>query len=142
MKIFSIVGIVIGLLFAIIGLATTVPDDIIQTGVLSRDNRDRGGYHRYVGGDAYNFIIEASIRGGEIAGGRSARATYLTGGFIMATGSLIALGVSLDKEKEREQMKQLSPNLSSNSEQAPPEMEGQAPEIVAGNTAETEGKDV
>ena len=100
MKMFSVIGIVIGLLFAIIGLTTTVPDDIIQTGTFARGNREQGGYQEYVGGDAYNFIIEASIRGGEIAGGRTARATYLTGGVIMITGSLISLGASLDQEKK------------------------------------------
>ena len=100
LKNFSIVGIIIGLLLATIGLMTSIPDDIIRTGFSGRDNRDAGGYQRYVGGDAYNFIIEASIRGGEIAGGRSARAIYLSGGMMISTTSLIALGVALDKEKK------------------------------------------
>ena len=100
MKIFSIFGVIIGLALVIAGIATTTPDDIIRTGVLHTDNRDRGGYQRYVGGDAYNFIIESSIRGGEIAGSNSARATYLTGGLMLIAGSFIALGASLDKEKK------------------------------------------
>jgi hypothetical protein len=37
------------------------------------------GYKEYVGGDAYNFIIEASLRGGEIAGAQAAQATYFSG---------------------------------------------------------------
>ena len=100
LKNFSIIGIIIGLVLAMMGLMTNIPDDIIRTGFMGRDNRDAGGYQRYVGGDAYNFIIEASIRGGEIAGGRSARAIYLTGGMMVSTTSLIALGVALDKEKK------------------------------------------
>lgn len=118
MKNFAIVGIIIGLLFAALGLATSSPSDVIRTGILARDNRDVGGYVRYVGGDAYNFIIEASIRGGEIAGRNAARATYLTGGFIMVTGSLITLGVALDKEKKEHHLQ--APVLTGDTAQGDP----------------------
>lgn len=45
--------------------------------------------HKYVGGDAYNGIMEASIRGGEISGAITAKAIYTVGGLI-----IIALGSS------------------------------------------------
>ena len=112
-KIFSIVGICVGLLLIIMGIATAVPDDIIQTGVLDRNNRDRGGYQRYVGGDAYNFMIEASIRGGEIAGATTSRAIYLSSGAIIFSGSFIALGVFLDKEKRIRELESFSANCES-----------------------------
>ena len=99
-KHFSIAGMVIGLILILVGLATTVPDDIIQTNVR---NRERGGYERYVGGDAYNFMIEASIRSGEIAGRTASRAIYMTGGAILFTGSLMVFGVFLEKEKWNKQ---------------------------------------
>ena len=45
----------------------------------------------YVGGDAYNGIIEASIRGGEIAGATITKAIYTCSGIIvMALGSIRA----------------------------------------------------
>jgi hypothetical protein len=49
---------------------------------------------KYVGGDAYNYQIEASLRGGEIAGAMVAKAVYLTGGLILFFGSSIALEFS------------------------------------------------
>ena len=43
----------------------------------------------YVGGDAYNAMIEASIRSGEIAGARISKAVYMCSGIIvMAISSL------------------------------------------------------
>jgi len=98
-RIFSIIGIAIGILLIIMGIATSIPSDTIETGTLAQNNRERGGYQRYVGGDAYNFIIESSIRGGEISGGTAARAVYIGSGAIILSGSLIVLGTILDKEK-------------------------------------------
>ncbi len=49
-------------------------------------------YHEYVGGDAYNIMIEASIRGGEIAGATAAKAIYLCFGALFAiTGNALLM---------------------------------------------------
>jgi hypothetical protein len=109
-KFFSVVGMVIGLALIIMGIATTIPDDTIQTRI---HDRERGGYIRYVGGDAYNFIIEASIRSGEIAGSATSRAIYLSSGAIVLSGSLIAFGAFLDKEKRPEKLKKATDSLKS-----------------------------
>jgi hypothetical protein len=45
---------------------------------------------RYLGGDAYNYIVEASIKGGEIAAAKTTNAIYLVGGTIIFFGSLFA----------------------------------------------------
>jgi ribosomal protein L37E len=86
LKTFAIIGMIIGLIFIIMSFTITVP---------AADARD---YTRYVGGDAYNFIIEAALRGGEISGARTAKAIYLTGGAIIFCGSLIAVGFSTSKK--------------------------------------------
>ena len=107
-KIFSMIGMAIGALLIIVGIATSIPSDTIETGILARNDRDRGGYNRYVGGDAYNFIIEASIRGGEISGGTAARAVYIGSGGIILSGSLIVFGTILDKEKAGKKLEDTS----------------------------------
>jgi hypothetical protein len=50
------------------------------------------GANKYVGGDAYNYQIEASIRAGEIAGAKATRAIFLVGGTMLFGISLIAFG--------------------------------------------------
>ena len=46
------------------------------------------GITEYVGGDAYNATIEASIRAGEIAGAQTAKTLYICGGLILAAISI------------------------------------------------------
>ena len=48
---------VIGIILFIVGLGVSIPSDYISSYSMTE----------YVGGDAYNFIIEASLRGGKIA---------------------------------------------------------------------------
>ncbi len=43
----------------------------------------------YVGGDAYNAMIEASIRGGEISGVMTTRAIYICSGIITISLGLL-----------------------------------------------------
>ena len=49
------------------------------------------GIEKYVGGDAYNAIIESGIRGGEISGAMATKAIYICSGVI--TMSLGVLGI-------------------------------------------------
>ncbi|MBQ9324590.1 MAG: hypothetical protein IJ246_02345 [Clostridia bacterium] len=42
----------------------------------------------YVGGDAYNYIIEAALRGGEIAGAKIIKAVYFAAAGIITILSL------------------------------------------------------
>ncbi|MGL4873771.1 MAG: hypothetical protein ACRC30_03855 [Clostridium sp.] len=39
--------------------------------------------HEYVGGDAYNYIIEGALRGGKMAGGMIRNALYFSTGLIL-----------------------------------------------------------
>lgn len=83
------VGVALGIVFILIGILTKVPDRSI-------------GYFdpkEYVGGDAYNYIIEAGIRGGEISGTSTSKAIYIVGGSIICFISLMNL-TEKDKFKE------------------------------------------
>ena len=79
-----VLGIIIGAIFIILSFIIQVPSRAISSP------------QRYLGGDAYNYQIEASLRAGEIAGAKATKAVYLLGGFILLFGSLFSLGFSTD----------------------------------------------
>lgn len=68
-----------------------------------------GGYTEYVGGDAYNFIIEACLRGGQISGAKAQQAIYYAASAIVFMMSLAVLAMGgkeqaiLPQPKETEQ---------------------------------------
>ncbi len=65
---------VLGLILFLVGLCYRVPADTFSFSSI----------HEYVGGDAYNGIIEAGIRGGKIAGAAAAKAVYICVGLLIA----------------------------------------------------------
>lgn len=80
-KVIPIIGIIISIVFLGLGIFTQVPSREIETyGVDS--------YKEYVGGDAYNIQIEASLRGGEIAGAKIQKAIYFSTAGIIFVVSL------------------------------------------------------
>ena len=60
----GIVGLLVAIALLVAGFCIAVPDKYIP----SWKDLDEGGMEEYVGGDAYNFIIEAGLRGGALAG--------------------------------------------------------------------------
>ena len=82
MKGITIFGVIVG-----IGL-------IIASFIVPAPKREISNPQKYIGGDAYNYQIEASIKAGEIAGAKTARAIYLIGGILLLFSSLIANGIS------------------------------------------------
>ena len=100
LKNFAIVGIIVGLILVIVSFIIPIP----ETQIAMRGGREVGGYIEYVGGDAYNLIIEASLRGGEIAGATSSRASYLTSGVIISVISFLALGHAIDTTNPKEEL--------------------------------------
>ena len=77
---------IIGFIMVIVGFAYHVP---------SRYFSFAYDVYKYVGGDAYNGIIEASLRGGQIAGAMAAKAIYMVGGFIIMGISIIGIKLTL-----------------------------------------------
>ena len=96
----GLLGIALGVILLIMGMATTVPDRMLPSFVSRSEHERTGeGTPQYVGGDAYNFLIESSIRGGEIAGATTARAIYITGGALAITLGAITFASELDKKE-------------------------------------------
>lgn len=83
--------IIIGILLILIGLIIRVPGGALTT-YKSLDGESAGGYYafddryssidEYVGGDAYNYIIGASLVAGKTAGVIAAKAISIVGGAI------------------------------------------------------------
>ena len=90
----AIIVIIAGLILLIVGIKYDVPNRKFSFRTLEE----------YVGGDAYNAMIEASIRGGEIAAAKTSKTIYICSGIItMAIGLLIsAIGTAQKKEKIEE----------------------------------------
>ena len=78
-KIINLIVVIIGLILLIKGLTYEVP------------SREFSFYtiKEYVGGDAYNAIIESSIRGGEISGSIVAKAIYTCSGIFIMISSIL-----------------------------------------------------
>ena len=104
--------IMIGLILVLIGLIIQIPGGALTT-YKFMNGESAGGYafdnkyssiDEYVGGDAYNFIIGASLVGGKIAGMIAAKAVAMVGGAIC-----ICFGVTLRMlEQEKDAMKMVA----------------------------------
>lgn len=104
--------IMIGLILILIGLIIQIPGGALTT-YKFMNGESAGGYafdnkyssiDEYVGGDAYNFIIGASLVGGKIAGTIAAKAVAMVGGAIC-----ICFGVTLRMlEQEKDAVKMVA----------------------------------
>ena len=81
----SVSVIVLGALLFIVGLFTQIPSKELTTYEALDDKYSV--IEEYVGGDAYNYIIGASLVGGEIAGAKAQKAIFISVGlFIICLG--------------------------------------------------------
>ena len=80
-NVLMLIVMIVGAILLIVGLSYSVPSRVFSFYDLKE----------YVGGDAYNVIIESSLRGGEISGAMISKAVYICGGII--TMSIGALGI-------------------------------------------------
>ena len=89
----QILGIVSAIALIIAGIFLPVPEKRINTYSFADE-----GYHEYVGGDAYNIQIEASLRGGIIAGRTVAKAVLISIGtlelFLVLAISYVAKSIN------------------------------------------------
>lgn len=88
MKNIAIIGIILSAVLILAGLIIETPDKKIGY------SYSKNGYEEYVGGDAYNYIIEASLRGGEIAGAKAQKAIFISAGSVLLIISLFGLNFS------------------------------------------------
>lgn len=90
-KSISIILIVLGLLFLLTGIFYDIPERIIPY-----------NYKEYVGGDAYNLIIEAAIRGGEISGAKISKTIYIVfGSTLLIAGGILKKIIKHIKKEEK-----------------------------------------
>ena len=87
LDVISIILIVVGIILLIAGIATKIPDKEFSFYTITK----------YVGGDAYNAIIESSLRGGIIAGKMFTKAVYITGGLIISAIGINRIKISNQK---------------------------------------------
>lgn len=90
----GIVGIILAAILLVLGFVSKTPDKYIKS---YGDDK----MYEYVGGDAYNYIIEASLRGGEIAGAKTAKAIYFAAAGILFVLSLSFLTTDEGKDEIR-----------------------------------------
>ena len=82
-NIIPIICLITGIILIIVGVNVGIPSDYISSYSMIE----------YVGGDAYNFIIEACIRGGQIAGATVTQALYTTVGILIACISALKIKI-------------------------------------------------
>ena len=72
-----------GIALIVMGIGENVPTSYISSYSM----------HEYVGGDAYNFIVEAGLRGGRIAGAMATKAIYIAVGLLISCISAMKIRV-------------------------------------------------
>ena len=80
----GMVGLSLSILLMVVSFCISVPERYIAPSFTLGEQ----GYYSYVNGDAYNYQIEASIRGGEIAGAKIQKAIYFNVSIIILFFSL------------------------------------------------------
>lgn len=79
----GVIGVILAITLLIMGLLIKVPSKEISSYSFTGNS-----YKEYVGGDAYNIMIEASLRGGQIAGARTQKSIYFSAAAILFVFSL------------------------------------------------------
>ena len=88
----SVFVMVIGLVLLIIGLSIMIPNKELTT--YSYPSDEYSVIEKYVGGDAYNYIIGASLVGGEIAGAKTQKAVFISMGSLIFVIGMLAYSFS------------------------------------------------
>jgi len=94
MKKMSIAGICLAAVLLVLGATVRIPDKYIRS-------YGDGKMYEYVGGDAYNYITEAALRGGEISGAYTKRAVYLSSGVILLALSLFGMAYAQHQDEAK-----------------------------------------
>lgn len=93
-------GILLAIGLIVVGIFFPIPDKKISTYSFSEN-----GYNEYVGGDAYNIQIEASLRGGQIAGATAAKAVFISSGVVLLFLTIVIDYVCKEKTAKYEEIK-------------------------------------
>lgn len=96
-KTYSIIIISIGVILIFMGLFKSVPSKQLTDSSILKDSVEYSYIKKYVGGDAYNYIIGSNLVGAEITGTIISKAIYLSSGSIILSLGLFSL---LFKDKQ------------------------------------------
>lgn len=88
-NIIPLVCITLGVILFFVGVGVRIPSDYLSSYTV----------FEYVGGDAYNYIIEAGLRGGAIAGARAAKGIYIASGILLTAISALKLRIIAPENK-------------------------------------------
>ena len=96
----ALVVIAAGIILITAGLMIAVPGDYLTT-YESLGGKDGYSYIReYVGGDAYNYIMGASLVAGHISGTMAMKAVFIAVGALVTCIGLLAFAFITDQPKE------------------------------------------
>lgn len=96
----ALVVIAAGIILITAGLMIAVPGDYLTT-YESLGGKDGYSYIReYVGGDAYNYIMGASLVAGHISGTMAMKAVFIAVGVLISCIGLLAFVFITDQPKE------------------------------------------
>lgn len=79
----SIIIMLIGIILFGLGVFTKVPGTELTTFRSLAGEKEYSVIEEYVGGDAYNYIIGASLVSGKISGAMTTKAIYISAGLII-----------------------------------------------------------
>ena len=84
MKSFTVLGIILSLALILFGICYQVPEKHLRTSEYDYNNdwTDRNG-EEYVGGDAYNYQMEASLKAGYMSGVLAMKSITLVWGILL-----------------------------------------------------------
>lgn len=94
----SIIVILIGILLFAKGISMELPGTDLTTLSSLDGEKNYSTITEYVGGDAYNYIIGASLIGGEVSGVYAMKAIFIAVGSLISSIGLISFGYSSSKE--------------------------------------------
>lgn len=111
-KICSILVIAIGITLFVIGYTTKIPSKNLTTfSILEGDKYS--AIDEYVGGDAYNYIIGASLVSGKIAAAKIERVIFISTGSLIFSIGIIGFAFSFKtKEKKPKEKKMLASRVT------------------------------
>lgn len=125
MKKSSIVVILIGIVLVVAGLVQKVPSDELSYYGTS----DKSKIEEYVGGDAYNYIIGASLVGSQIAGAMIQKAIYISVGLLIISLGIISARASSRRTESEADLSGKQEETSEPAEQVPQINEDEIPDL-------------
>lgn len=88
MKKISVLGVILAIFMIVFGAIFPMPEKDIYIGYISESSWLKDDGTKYINGDAYNYLIEASLKGGWVSGVMALKTICITSGIILFILSL------------------------------------------------------